>query len=276
MLATAARLPTAAVVDGYRLGSAPYYRRVGSEVARFEAACAQRLPVMLKGPSGCGKTRLVEHMAWTLQRPLITVACNDDTSVGDLVGRYLLDAGGTRWQDGPLTLAVRYGAICYLDELVEARADTLAVIHPLADTRRVLPIDRRNELLKAHPDFQLVVSYNPGPANAPHALKTATRQRFCALDCDYPAPEVEVEIVAREAGIGPAAAAALVALGVRTRRLGDQGLDEGASTRMLVRAGQLIAAGLSPAEASRMAVAAPLSDDPELAAALDAAVDASF
>lgn len=280
MLAPTPRAAPAAaatmLMDAYRVAAEPYYRSVGDELALFEAACAQRLPVMLKGPTGCGKTRLVERMAWALQRPLITVACNDDTSVGDLVGRHLLDADGTHWQDGPLTLAVRHGAICYLDEVVEARADTLAVIHPLTDTRRLLPIDRRNELLKAHPDFQLVVSYNPGTPGAPRELKASTRQRFCALDCDYPGTEVEVEIVARESGIPTDLAASLVALGVRTRRLQGEGLDEGASTRMLVRAGQLIAAGTAPAAACHMALVAPLSDDPDLGAALRAAVDASF
>ena len=218
MLAPTPRAAPAAAaalrMDAYRIATEPYYRSVGDELALFEAACAQRLPLMLKGPTGCGKTRLVERMAWALQRPLITVACNDDTSVGDLVGRHLLDADGTHWQDGPLTLAVRHGAICYLDEVVEARADTLAVIHPLTDTRRLLPIDRRNELLKAHPDFQLVVSYNPGTPGAPRELKAATRQRFCALDCSYPGTEVEVEIVARESGIPTDLAASLVALGV--------------------------------------------------------------
>lgn len=263
-------------LQGHRLATEPYYQPAGDECALFEAAAAQRLPVLLKGPTGCGKTRFVEHMAWRLKRPLVTVACNDDTSASDLTGRWLLDAQGTRWHDGPLTLAARAGAICYLDEFVEARADTLVVIHPLADTRRLLPLDKRNELLPAHPDFLLVVSYNPSPSRSHKALKPATRQRFCALQFHYPASETEVAIVARESGLEAEMAARLVALGVRTRRLQGHGLEEGASTRMLVRAGQLIAAGVEPSTACRMAVATPLSDEPEVMAALLATVAASF
>ena len=251
----------------------PHYQPAGREVALFEAAWAQRLPLMLKGPTGCGKTRFVEHMAWRLQRPLVTVVCNDDTSAADLTGRWLLDAQGTRWQDGPLTLAARRGAICYLDELVEARADTAVVIHPLTDTRRMLPLDPHQELLRAHPDFMLVASYNPG---GPKELKASTRQRFCMIDFDYPGTEAEVAIVAREAGIDMPLAAQLVALGLRTRRLQSHGLDEGASTRMLVHAGRLMREGIAAADACRVAVAAPLSDAPEIAAALQATVEASF
>jgi nitric oxide reductase NorQ protein len=265
----------AANMDAYRIASEPYYQASGDECALFEAAYAQRLPVLLKGPTGCGKTRFVEHMAWKLKRPLVTVVCNDDTSASDLTGRWLLDAEGTRWQDGPLTQAVRSGAICYLDELVEARADTTVVIHPLTDTRRLLPLDKRNELVRAHPDFQLVVSYNPGERDHKQ-LKTSTRQRFCGLSFDYPNTEHEVAIVVRESGVAPEIAARLVALGVRTRRLSGHGLDEGASTRMLVHAGTLIGHGVSPNAACRMAIATPLSDDPEVTAALAATVDASF
>ena len=251
----------------------PWYQPSGDECALFEAAYAQRLPVLLKGPTGCGKTRFVEHMAWRLKRTLITIACNDDTSAADLTGRWLLDADGTRWQDGPLTLAARSGAICYLDELVEARADTTVVMHPLTDTRRMLPLDKRNELVHAHPDFLLVASYNPGGHKE---LKASTRQRFCMLAFGYPATETEVAIVAHEAGLDMEMAARLVALGVRTRRLQGHGLDEGASTRMLVHAGRLIREGVSPLAACRIAVAAPLSDDAEVSAALLATVDASF
>jgi nitric oxide reductase NorQ protein len=265
-----------APLDAYRIASEPYYHSTGDECALFESACAQRLPVLLKGPTGCGKTRFVEHMAWRLKRPLITVACNEDTSAGDLTGRWLLDAEGTRWHDGPLTLAARHGAICYLDELVEARADTVVVIHPLTDTRRVLPLDKLGELLHAHNDFRLVVTYNPGDGGSHRELKASTRQRFCALQFGYPQTEIETAIVAREACVPLETAARLVALGTRTRRLQGHGLEEGASTRMLVRAGQLIAAGVAPAAACNMAVAIPLSDDGEVGAALQATVAASF
>ena len=257
----------------WRIAEAPYYRALGDECERFEAAWSQRLPLLLKGPTGCGKTRFVEHMAWRLGKPLVTVACNDDTTAGDLVGRWLLDAGGTRWQDGPLTLAARHGAICYLDEIVEARADTAVVIHPLTDTRRMLPLERNGELVHAHADFALVVSYNPGGTRS---LKASTRQRFCGMEFAYPGTEEETEIVMREAGVGVETAAALVALGIRSRRLAGHGLEEGASTRMLVRTAQLVRAGMSPVAASRMALVAPLTDDVVLRDALLAAVDASF
>jgi nitric oxide reductase NorQ protein len=213
-------------------------------------------------------------MAWRLQRPLVTVACHEDTTAGDLIGRWMIDGDRMHWQDGPLTLAARHGALCYLDELIEARPDTTVVIHPLTDGRRMLPIDRRNELLPAHPDFALVVSYNPSTSARP--LKPATRHRFCALDFDYPSPEDEAAIVMREGGVGLEMATALVALGLRSRRLAGEGLDEGASTRMLVRAASLIRAGASPASACRMTMVAPLTDDDEMRGALAAAVDASF
>jgi nitric oxide reductase NorQ protein len=258
----------------WRLAAEPYYQSTGDEIARFLAATARRLPLLLKGPTGCGKTRFVEHMAWRLQRPLVTVACHEDLSAGDLVGRWLLDADGTRWQDGPLTLAARHGALCYLDEWVEARADTTVVIHPLTDTRRMLPLAQCNELVRAHPDFQLVVSYNPSPLA--REMKPSTRQRFCALAFSYPAPEREADIVARESGLDLAQCAAIVAFGVRTRRLQGQGLDEGASTRMLVHAAMLVQQGLTVGSACRMAVADALSDEPGMHEALHAALDASF
>lgn len=260
-------------IDAYRITRAPYYEAIGDECSLFDAAYAQRLPVMLKGMTGCGKTRFIEYMAWRLQRPLITVACNDDTSAADLTGRWLLDAEGTRWQDGPLTLAARAGAICYLDELVEARADTTVVIHPLTDTRRMLPLDKCNEIVHAHPDFLLVASYNP---HAHRTLKASTRQRFCVLNFQYPPAETEIAIVAHESGVSTEMASSLISLGVRTRRLQHHGLEEGASTRMLVHAGLLISRGVPPVVACRIAVAAPLSDDPEVMAALLATVDAVF
>lgn len=257
----------------HRVTSEPFYQPVAEECAWFAAAYAGRLPVLLKGPTGCGKTRFVEHMAWRLGRPLVTVACHDDLTAGDLTGRWLLDADGTRWQDGPLTLAARHGAICYLDELVEARADTTVILHPLTDTRRILPLEKRGQLLHAHPDFHLVVSYNPG--GTAKSLKNSTRQRFCALEFTYPGPAAEAAIVVRESACDPAFATKLVAFAGRTRLPG-LGLEAGASTRMLVHAGVLARQGIRPKDACRMAVVAALSDDPEIAEALAAALDAAF
>jgi nitric oxide reductase NorQ protein len=260
----------------YRLAEEPFYRASGEEIALYERAWARRLPLILKGPTGCGKTRFVEHMAWRLKRPLVTLACNEDMTASDLIGRYLIDADGTRWHDGPLTLAVRHGAICYLDEVVEAHQDTTVVIHPLTDARRLLPLDRRGELVHAHPDFQLVVSYNPGYQSRGKDLKTSTRQRFLALDFDYPAPEVEAAIVVHESGVPAELGARLVELGWRSRALRQQGLEEGASTRMLVRAAQLIADGATPSQACGMAVVCALTDDADMAQALRSLVDACF
>lgn len=258
----------------YRVGREPFYRPVADEMALFEAACVHRLPVVLKGPTGCGKTRFVEHMAWRLGRPLVTVACHEDLGAGDLVGRWLLDSDGTRWQDGPLTLAARFGGLCYLDELVEARADATVVIHPLTDSRRMLPLAQCNELVHAHPDFQLIVSYNPSPTARP--MKASTRQRFCALHFGYARPEEEAAIVARESGLGIEEASAIVSFGLRTRRLQGFGLDEGASTRMLVHAAILVAQGLTIVAACRMAMVDALSDDSAVHAALQSALDAAF
>lgn len=258
----------------WRLRDEPWYAPVGDEVAAFGAAHARGLPLLLKGPTGCGKTRFVEHMAWRLGLPLVTVACHEDLSAGDLVGRFLLDADGTRWQDGPLTRAARHGAICYLDELVEARADTTVLIHPLTDARRQLPLAATGELLHAHPGFRLVVSYNPGYQGLHKSLKASTRQRFTALEFGYPDAAREVAIVMHESGAGDTIARQLVALAERTRRLAGDALDEGASTRMLIHAGLLVAEGLAPRAACRQAIAVPLSDDPEVSAALAAMVDA--
>ena len=265
---------TADPLAGHRVAHEPFYQARGDEIALFEAAYARRLPLILKGPTGCGKTRFVEHMAWRLKRPLVTVACHEDLGTGDLVGRWLLEGDGTRWQDGPLALAARHGAICYLDELIEARANTTVVIHPLTDTRRVLPIAARNEIVHAHPDFQLVVSYNPSPAAA--EMKPATRQRFCALEFGYPEPEQEAGIVMRESGLDVERASCIVAFGMRTRRLEGVGLDEGASTRMLVHAAELVVQGLSPTIACRLAMVDALSDDADVTEALQFALEASF
>lgn len=254
----------------------PHYQPQGDEIALFEAAWQCRMPLLLKGPTGCGKTRFVEHMAWRLGRPLIAVSCHEDLSAGDLAGRWLLEDDSTRWQDGPLTQAARHGAICYLDEVVEARQDTTVLIHPLADTRRQITLDRRGEVLTAHPDFMLIVSYNPGYQSLSKDLKTSTRQRFAAIDFDYLPPEAEAEVVARESGISGEIASRLVALGTRTRRLRGQGLEEGASTRMLIHAGSLMAAGIAPALACRTAIAAPLADGDDLRLALSQAIEALF
>src|SRR5579875_1456695 len=242
-------------------GPRPYYVPVGNEEKIFKAAYRQGLSILLKGPTGCGKTRFVEAMAYDLGRPLITVACHDDLTTADLVGRYLLRGDETVWVDGPLTRAVREGAICYLDEVVEARQDTTVVLHPLADHRRQLPIERLGVTLDAAPGFGLVVSYNPGYQSVLKDLKDSTRQRMVAIDFGFPAPETEEKIVAHEAGIAEHQAASLVRFGQAIRRIETAGLREVASTRVLIAAGRLIAEGLSPAEAARAAVTGPLTDD---------------
>ncbi len=254
----------------------PFYEAQQDEVALYEAAYAERLPVMVKGPTGCGKSRFVEYMAWKLGKPLITVACNEDMTASDLVGRYLLDADGTRWLDGPLTTAARIGAICYLDEVVEARQDTTVVIHPLTDHRRTLPLDKKGELIEAHEDFQLVISYNPGYQSLMKDLKQSTKQRFTGLDFDYAHPELEAAIVARETGIDEQLAGQLVDVGQTARNLKGHGLDEGISTRLLVYAAQLIKRGIAPRSACRMALVRPITDDADIRSTLDHAIDSVF
>lgn len=239
-------------IEEYRVTAEPYYLAVAREVELFEAAYAARLPVMLKGPTGSGKTRFVEHMAWRLERPLITVACHEDLSATDLVGRFLLEGEETVWHDGPLTRAVRNGAICYLDEVVEARKDTIVIIHPLTDDRRRLPIEKRGTVLDAPDDFLLVVSYNPGYQSILKDLKQSTRQRFVALEFDYPPPEMEVEIVAREGGVDEGVARDLVLIGQKVRNLRGHGLEEGVSTRLLIYAAQMIARGIPPIAAAEV------------------------
>ena len=258
----------------YQIENEPFYQQTGNERAIFQAAAASRLPLMLKGPTGCGKTRFVEYMAWHLKRALITVACHEDMTAADLAGRYLLTAEGTVWQDGPLTTSVRHGTICYLDEIVEARQDTTVLIHPLTDNRRILPLDRKGELVTAHPDFLLVVSYNPGYQSAVKDLKESTKQRFVAIDFSYPTPRDEAAIVFREAGIDIRMAGALVDVASGTRNLRGRGLSEGASTRMIVHAARLMAAGVSRAEALRAAMILPLTDDPDMREALEAVIAA--
>ncbi len=263
-------------IDQYKVHTEPFYQAQGDEVALYEAAYAARLPVMVKGPTGCGKSRFVEYMAWKLNKPLITVACNEDMTASDLVGRYLLDANGTRWLDGPLTTAARIGAICYLDEIVEARQDTTVVIHPLTDHRRTLPLDKKGELIQADADFQLVISYNPGYQNLMKDLKQSTKQRFTAFEFDYPDTVTEVAILSQEAGIESGLAAQLVKIGQTARNLKGHGLDEGISTRLLVYAATLIKGGVVPQAACRMALVRPITDDADIRDTLDHAIDAVF
>jgi len=255
--------------EHYLIQQEPYYLPVADEMALFEAAYANQLPVLLKGPTGCGKTRFMEHMAWRLQRPLITVSCHDDLTASDLVGRFLVSGGDTQWVDGPLARAVRHGAICYLDEIVEARKDTTVVIHPLADDRRVLPIEKIGELLVAATEFSLAMSYNPGYQSVLKDLKQSTRQRFVALEFDYPQADLESEIICSESGISAAIADKLVKFAHMTRNLKGNGLDEGASTRLLVHAAKLIQAGVRADTACRSAIAQALTDDAEMLLAID-------
>jgi nitric oxide reductase NorQ protein len=270
--------PIASLHDGVRPPGAdePYYVPTGTERDVFAMCHARGLPVMLKGPTGCGKTRFVEHMAWRLGRPLVTVACHDDLSASDLTGRYLIRGGETVWVDGPLTVAARLGAICYLDEVVEARQDTIVVLHPLTDDRRFLPIEKTGELVPAAPGFQLVISYNPGYQHAIKDLKPSTRQRFVTLQFDHPPAERETEIVSHEGGVKRPVAAALVELARRVRRLRDQGLAEGPGTRLLVATARLIASGIPIGEAARAGLAGPLTDDPDLLAAIDDLAEATL
>ena len=251
-------------VEKYKVKKEPFYLPVKDEVELFEAAYAAKLPAMLKGPTGCGKTRFVEYMAYKLKRPLITVACHEDLSSTDLVGRFLLEGEETVWHDGPLTSAVRAGAICYLDEVVEARKDTVVIIHPLTDDRRRLPIEKRGTVLDAPDEFMLVVSYNPGYQSILKDLKQSTRQRFVAMEFDYPDAEAETKIVAKEGGIDESTAADLVKIGQKVRNLRGHGLEEGVSTRLLIYAAQLIAGGISPIAAAEVAICSPLTDDREL------------
>lgn len=254
--------------EEYLIRDEPYYEPLADEVEVFAAAYRNCLPVLLKGPTGCGKTRFMEYMSWYLKRPMITVSCHDDLTASDLVGRFLVKGGETIWVDGPLTRAVRSGSICYLDEIVEARKDTTVVIHPLCDDRRLLPIDKLGEVLPAPPEFSLTVSYNPGYQSVLKDMKQSTRQRFVALEFGYPGAELEAKIVVTESGIDQATAERLVQLGHMTRNLKGSGLDEGASTRLLVNAGKLIVAGINPVTACQTAIAESLTDDPDMLIAI--------
>jgi nitric oxide reductase NorQ protein len=245
-----------------------YYKPLGREIEVFEAAAALRLPVLLKGPTGCGKTRFVRMMGERMKRPVITVACQEDLSAADLTGRFLLEGGETVWRDGPLTRAAREGAICYLDEVVEARADVLTVLHPLTDDRRVLPLERIGTEVEAAPGFLVVVSYNPGYQSVTRELKESTRQRFVSLSFDYPAETAEAEIVAHESGAKLEVATTLVRLGRATRNLRSHGLRVGASTRLLVYAATLVNGGLPLKEACESTLVGSLTDDPEMTRSL--------
>lgn len=251
-------------IDKYAISSEPYYLPVSSEIELFEAAYQTRLPAMLKGPTGCGKTRFVEYMAWRLGRPLITVACHEDLSATDLVGRFLLEGDETVWHDGPLTLAVKHGAICYLDEVVEARKDTIVLIHPLTDDRRILPVEKRGSILHAPPEFMLVVSYNPGYQSVIKDLKQSTRQRFVGLEFTYPPARLEAEVIMHEGNVEEQTARDLVIIGEKVRNLKGHGLEEGVSTRLLVYAAQLISRGIHPHTACDVAITSPITDDSEL------------
>ncbi|MDA0788748.1 MAG: CbbQ/NirQ/NorQ/GpvN family protein [Proteobacteria bacterium] len=275
--------------ESYALRDEPYYRPLADEVELFLAAYHERLPVLLKGPTGCGKTRFVEHMAWRLYRgdesgedrravtnPLQTVACHEDLSATDLVGRYLLRGDETFWQDGPLTRSVREGAICYLDEIVEARKDSTVLIHSLTDHRRILPVEKQGIILEAHPNFLLVISYNPGYQNVLKDLKPSTRQRFIAIDFDYPDEDVEADIIAHESGVVKSIAAELATLGARIRNLRQHGFDEGVSTRLLVYAGQLISREVHPIKACDAAICRAVTDDVEVQRAISELVTTVF
>jgi len=263
-------------IEEYHPHVEPYYVPAGDEIGLFEAAFASRIPVLLKGPTGCGKTRFVQHMAYRLGRPLITVACHEDLTASDLVGRYLLKGQETVWVDGPLTLGVKHGAIVYLDEIVEARKDTTVIIHPLSDDRRFLPIEKKGQILEAADDFLLVISYNPGYQSVLKDLKQSTKQRFMAIEFDYPAPDVETTVVEREAGISRDLAASLVKLGGKVRNLKSHGLEEGVSTRLLIYAGTLIRQGVATDRACDVAIARPITDDPDMQRSILELVKAVF
>lgn len=280
-------------IEEYIVKEQPFYMPASDEVEIFQAAYRQRVPVLLKGPTGTGKTRFVEYMAWKLGQPLtvvkdgakgasngavplVTVACHEDLSASDLVGRYLLDANGTRWIDGPLTRAVKVGGICYLDEIVEARKDTTVIIHPLTDHRRLLTIDKLGEVVEAADSFLLVVSYNPGYQNVLKDLKHSTRQRFVALDFQFPDPEREARIIAHESGVDEEIAIQLAKLGHKVRNLREHGLKEGASTRVLIYAARLIKEGIAPRRACHVAVTWGITDDAQVQRSLEEVVAAIF
>jgi nitric oxide reductase NorQ protein len=278
-------------IEEYVVEDEPFYMPLGNEIELFEAAYLQKIPVLLKGPTGCGKTRFVEHMAHRLSQPssvrqqngaearsvpLVTVACHEDLTASDLVGRYLIDAEGTRWIDGPLTRAVKVGAICYLDEIVETRKDTTVLIHPLTDHRRILPIEKQGLLMEANDGFLLVISYNPGYQSALKDLKHSTRQRFVSLEFDYPPPDIEAKILEHEAGVDPETAMSLAKLGEKIRNLKDHGLQEGSSTRLLIYAGKLMSQGVAARDACQVAIVWALSDDIQIQRSMEEVISSIF
>ena len=272
-------------VEDFRISEEPFYLPISDEVELFESAYEQKIPVLLKGPTGVGKTRFIEYMSWKLHKniqdsqsgvPLITVACHEDLTASDLVGRYLLEGEETRWVDGPITRATKVGAICYLDEVVEARKDTTVLIHPLTDYRRLLPVEKRGELLEAADGFILVMSYNPGYQSALKDLKHSTRQRFIAIEFGYPDRDQETEIITKESGVNPSIASELAKLAEKVRNLKEHGLGEGVSTRLLVYAGKLIHQGISPRRACEVAVVWALTDDLEVQRSIEEVVTSIF
>lgn len=256
--------------------SKTYYLPQGNEVELFKAAAGMNLPVLIKGPTGCGKTRFVEAMGEELGRDVYTVVCHDDLSAADLVGRHLINENGTYWQDGPLTKAVRHGGICYLDEIIEARKDTTVVLHSLADYRRVLPIDRTGEVITAHPDFMLVVSYNPGYQNVLKGMKPSTKQRFISLTFNYPKAEIETEVIVKESGVDEKIAQKLVAIAGEIRQLSDSDIQEVVSTRLLIYAGKLIVHGFDPYQACMHSIVESLSDEEDVLAVLEKLISLHF
>ncbi len=254
----------------------PYYLATANEIEIFNSAVADKIPVLLKGPTGCGKTRFMEYMSWYHKRALITVSCHDDLTTSDLVGRYLIQGDNTVWQDGPLTIAVKHGCFCYLDEIVEARKDTTVVIHPLCDDRRILPLEKLGELLPATDDFSLTISYNPGYQSAVKDLKPSTRQRFISIDFDYPEEKFETKIIHDETSLTEELCERLVRLAGMTRNLVGNGLSEGASTRLLVYTAKLINRGFEPSAACKCAIANILSDDREIIVVLHEMIETLF
>jgi nitric oxide reductase NorQ protein len=279
-------------IEEYTVDTEPFYVPVKDEVELFEAAYREKIPVLLKGPTGCGKTRFIEHMAFKLGRPLttmkenasenghgkslVTVACHEDLTASDLVGRYLLEGDSTRWIDGPLTRAVKAGAICYLDEVVEARKDTTVLIHPLTDHRRLLPVEKLGQIVEARDGFLLVISYNPGYQSALKDLKHSTRQRFMAVEFDYPPRDLEATIIGHESGVSADVANDLAKLGEKVRHLKEHGLAEGVSTRLLIYAGRLIHEGIPARRACQVAVVWALTDDADVQRSIEEVVSSIF
>lgn len=263
-------------IEQYRLTAEPFYQEVNGEIGLVTLAAKSRMPVMLKGPTGCGKTRFVQHMAYRLGRPLITVACHEDLTASDLVGRYLLKGEETVWLDGPLTLGVKHGAIVYLDEIVEARKDTTVIIHPLSDDRRFLPLEKKGQVVEAVDDFMLVISYNPGYQSVLKELKQSTKQRFMALEFSYPPHDIEIRVVEHESQVSRDIASRLVKLGEKVRNLRNHGLEEGVSTRLLIYAGTLIQQGVPPVRACEATITRPITDDPDMQRSIQELVKAIF